>query len=295
MYTRRHFIGQLSASTSLAAIKNTALIHSLLAGSDSSESAAKWLRQSSPLMTRWSSQVDPNHPLPEYPRPQFVRERWLNLNGIWEFQPGQEGDAPAFGKSLSRKICVPFGVESALSGIMEHHDRIWYRKLVRMPEEWADRDVLLHFGAVDWESEVYVNGKSIGIHRGGYDPHSYNIKPYLSRGDNEIIVRVFDPTEFGGQPRGKQTTKPGGIMYTPTTGIHRQRWEPRYCDQHTKGGFDRVPCDTVSEALVTGLSVSVRRRTHVAAGWQSDRSGAELHRDAQAFDRKCRRSRQTVA
>ena len=175
-------------------------------------------------MTRWSSQVDPNHPLPEYPRPQFVRERWLNLNGIWEFQPGQEGDAPAFGKSLSRKICVPFGVESALSGVMEHHDRIWYRKLVRMPEEWADRDVLLHFGAVDWESEVYVNGKSIGIHRGGYDPHSYNIKPYLSRGDNEIIVRVFDPTEFGGQPRGKQTTKPGGIMYTPTTGIWQTVW-----------------------------------------------------------------------
>ncbi len=84
-----------------------------------------WTMKKGPLMTRWAAQVDPEHPLAEYPRPQFVRERWLNLNGIWEYQSGAEGDAVPVGKKLSGEILVPYPVESALSGVMEHHDRLW--------------------------------------------------------------------------------------------------------------------------------------------------------------------------
>jgi hypothetical protein len=187
--------------------------------------ADDWAMKTGPLMTRWAAQVDPNAPLPDYPRPQMTRPDWLNLNGVWEFQPGAEGDAAPVGKTLDRKILVPFPVESAISGVMEHHKRLWYRRTFEVPAGWAGRRVLLHFGAVDYESEVLVNGRSAGTHRGGYDPFVYDITEFLQAdGPQELIVRVFDPTVEGGQPRGKQTTRPGGIMYTPTTGIWQTVW-----------------------------------------------------------------------
>jgi hypothetical protein len=186
--------------------------------------ANAWVMKKAPLMTRWSAQVDPAHPLPEYPRPQLVRELWLNLNGIWEYQPGTETDALPTGK-LSSEILVPFPVESALSGVMEHHDRLWYRRTFAVPAEWQGRNVILHFGAVDFESEVFINGKSVGVHRGGYDPFSYDITPFLkSEGDQELIVRVFDPTDNAGEPRGKQTLIPHDVDYTCTTGIWQTVW-----------------------------------------------------------------------
>lgn len=188
-------------------------------------SHAEWAMKKGPLMTRWAEKVDPAAPLPEYPRPQLVRPDWLNLNGIWEYQPGGEGDAPPFGKKLSSEILVPFCVESAISGVMEHHERLWYRRDFSVPRAWTGKQVILHFGAVDYESEVFLNGKSLGVHKGGYIPFSYDITQYLKpEGSQELIVRVFDPTIKGGQPRGKQTTNPGGIMYTPTTGIWQTVW-----------------------------------------------------------------------
>lgn len=178
-----------------------------------------------PLMTKWAKDVDSNHPLPEYPRPQMVRKDWLNLNGVWEMQSGLEGDAVPVGKKLSGHIVVPYPVESALSGVMQHFNRLWYHRSFTVPAAWTGRHVILHFGAVDYESEVYINGKSVGIHKGGYDPFSYDITPFLHQGGpQEIIVRVYDPTELGGQPRGKQTNNIGGIMYTPTTGIWQTVW-----------------------------------------------------------------------
>ena len=178
-----------------------------------------------PLMTRFAADVDPKAPLPEYPRPQMTRPDWLNLNGVWQYQPGKEGDAAPTGKELSGEILVPFPVESAISGVMEHHDRLWYRRQFTVPAEWSGRRVMLHFGAVDYESEVFVNGKSMGMHEGGYDPFSYDVTDALSGdGEQELIVRVFDPTDKGGQPRGKQTLTPGGIMYTSTTGIWQTVW-----------------------------------------------------------------------
>jgi hypothetical protein len=208
--------------------------------------AAKWRPKTAPLMTRWAAQVDPQNPLPEYPRPQMVRDQWLNLNGIWEWQPAEgspafgpnertfakhpplpaeKNEKPPFGKTLSSLICVPFGMESALSGVMRHHDRLWYRRTFTLPENWRGKNILLHFEAVDWESEVYVNGQSAGIHQGGYDPFSYDITKSLKPdGENELIVRVFDPTEWGGQPRGKQSVTPGALKYTATTGIWQTVW-----------------------------------------------------------------------
>ena len=188
-----------------------------------------WLQaqrpKQAPLMTKWAKDVDPAHPLPDYPRPQMVRQQWLNLNGIWELQSGLEGDPVPTGKKLGGHIVVPYPVESALSGVMLHFDRLWYRRTFTVPNDWKGRQVMLHFGAVDYESEVYINGKSVGVHKGGYDPFSYDVTPYLSQGGTqEIIVRVYDPTELGGQPRGKQTDDIGGIMYTPTTGIWQTVW-----------------------------------------------------------------------
>ena len=184
-----------------------------------------WAPKQAPLMTKWAKLVDSKKPLPEYPRPQMVRPDWLNLNGLWEYQSGAEGDTVPTGRALSSAILVPFPVESALSGVMEHHDRLWYRRHFVVPPAWKGRQVRLNFGAVDFESEVYINGKSLGIHKGGYLPFSYDVTAFLSKtGPQELIVRVFDATDEAGEPRGKQTTHPGGIMYTPTTGIWQTVW-----------------------------------------------------------------------
>ncbi len=187
--------------------------------------AHAWEAKQAPLMTKWAKLVDPNKPLPDYPRPQMTRTAWLNLNGIWQYQPGTEGEAVPSGQKLSSEILVPFPVESALSGVMEHHDRLWYRRGFVVPATWAGKHVRLNFGAVDYESEVYINGKSVGVHKGGYLPFSYDVTPFLTKsGPQELIVRVFDATDDAGEPRGKQSIHPAGIMYTPTTGIWQTVW-----------------------------------------------------------------------
>ncbi len=186
---------------------------------------ADWKPAPGPLMTRWAKDVRPDNTLPEYPRPQMVRRDWQNLNGLWQMAVGKEGDAPPVGRDLDGQILVPFPVESALSGVMKHSDRLWYRRTFEVPKQWDGRRVLLHFGAVDWEATVWVNGKELGTHRGGYDGFSHDITDALKPGvANEVIVRVFDPTDAGTQPRGKQVNKPGGIFYTPTTGIWQTVW-----------------------------------------------------------------------
>jgi Glycosyl hydrolases family 2, sugar binding domain/Glycosyl hydrolases family 2/Glycosyl hydrolases family 2, TIM barrel domain len=233
--TRRRFLGQVTSISAVLSLPggtwdavraepvrpdNSEIVVAVQNGAENG-----WSPKTSPLMTRWSSQVDAKMPHPEYPRPQLMRKDWLNLNGIWEYQPGTSADEPPpFGKQLSSAILVPYPVESALSGVMEHHDRLWYRRMLKIPAGWRGRQVLLHFGAVDWESEVFVNGKSAGVHLGGYDPFTYDITPLISGKDDELMVRVFDPTQKGGQPRGKQNTEPRGITYTPTTGIWQTVW-----------------------------------------------------------------------
>lgn len=186
--------------------------------------AQQWQPKKAALMSKFAKDVNPNSVLPEYPRPQMVRTKWMNLNGLWQYQPGNVGESLPAGK-LSSTILVPFPVESALSGVMEHHERLWYKRTFTVPKTWTGENILVHFGAVDFESEVFVNGKSVGTHSGGYDPFTFDITSAIkSSGPQEIVVRVFDPTDNGGQPRGKQTLFPQGIMYQSVTGIWQTVW-----------------------------------------------------------------------
>ncbi len=187
--------------------------------------AADWKIADGPLLTKWAKDVSPDKALPEYPRPQMVRKDWLNLNGLWQFDKAEEKDEPEFGRDLPERILVPYPVESALSGLRRHEERMWYRRTFEIPKEWSGKHVLLHFGAVDWEATVFLNGKKLGVHRGGYDGFDFDITDSLKAGGTqELIVGVWDPTNDGSQPRGKQVLKPGGIFYTPTSGIWQTVW-----------------------------------------------------------------------
>lgn len=188
----------------------------------------QWKSQSAPLMTRWAKDVSPEKVHPEYPRPQMVRESWLNLNGLWDYAIVAK-DAPK-PQNWDGQILVPFPVESALSGVMQAvgpEKRLWYRRSFTLPNDsaWQDKLVLLHFGAVDWDCTVWVNGQEVGKHRGGYDPFSFDVTPYLkTEGANELLVSVWDPSDAGFQPRGKQVRDPHGIWYTSVTGIWQTVW-----------------------------------------------------------------------
>jgi hypothetical protein len=217
--------------------------------------AADWQPAKGPLMTRWAKDVKADNVHPEYPRPQLQRERWLNLNGLWQLAFAKKDDAVPTGKDLPERILVPFPVESALSGVMKHADRLWYRRLVTVPKEWDGQRVLLHFGAVDWEANVWLNGKEIGKHRGGYDAFTFDITDALKKeGEQELIVGVWDPTDAGTQPRGKQVNKPGGIFYTPTTGI----WQTVWLEPVPSASIDSLYILPDIDAKQVKLGVSVR-------------------------------------
>ena len=178
------------------------------------------------LRTRWADLVPSPTPWPEYPRPQLVREDWLNLNGEWGFAlTDREAGRPA---SFDRQIRVPFPPESQLSNVQQRvtpDQRMWYRRTFDRPADWRGRRVLLHFGAVDWEATVWVNGQQVGSHRGGYDAFCFDITDALTdAGTQELVVSAWDPTDAGGQPVGKQRNKPRGIRYTPTSGIWQTVW-----------------------------------------------------------------------
>ena len=187
--------------------------------------AAAWQPGQSPLTTRWAEDVTPETVHPEYPRPQLVREGWQNLNGLWElaFQPELSQTRP---ETFDRTILVPFPVESALSGVMESASgqRLWHRRTFTVPAEWTGQ-VLLHFGAVDWDATVFLNGTELGRHRGGYDPFSFDVTDVLTgSGPQELVVNVWDPSDAWTQPRGKQVRNPEGIWYTPSSGIWGTVW-----------------------------------------------------------------------
>lgn len=187
----------------------------------------QWQVVKDKIVTPWAEKVDPKAPLPEYPRPQLVRNNnWKNLNGIWNYAiTPKAANAPA---KYEGNILVPYAVESALSGVgrtVGKDSTLWYSNTITVPSSMKNKDVLLHFGAVDWQTEVFVNGKSAGKHEGGFDPFTFNITALLVGGaSQEIKIRVWDPTDEGPQPRGKQVKKPEGIWYTPVTGIWQTVW-----------------------------------------------------------------------
>ncbi len=188
--------------------------------------AQEWKPAGERIMTRWAAEVSPDNVLPEYPRPQLSRERWLNLNGLWEY--GIRSVDAAFPEEFPGSILVPFPVESALSGVgrsVGEKQMLWYRRFFDVPDSWRGDRILLNFGAIDWEATVYVNGRKAGSHRGGYDTFSIDITSYLgSDGPNELVVSVWDPTDRGVQPRGKQVRNPKSIWYTAVTGIWQTVW-----------------------------------------------------------------------
>ena len=186
-----------------------------------------WKPAGDRIMTSFAEKVNPQQPLPEYPRPQMVRNTWLNLNGMWQYSisPASVQNIPA---TFDGNILVPFAVESALSGVgktVGKDNVLWYQKSVTVPATFKNKRTLLHFGAVDWQCDVFVNGKKVGDHKGGYDPFSIDITSALTRsGSQQIAVRVWDPSDEGPQPRGKQVKNPNGIWYTPVTGIWQTVW-----------------------------------------------------------------------
>ena len=176
------------------------------------------------LKTRWADQAMCDLPLPEYPRPQMVRENWVNLNGMFDFAITGDID---WCDEYTDEIRVPFAVESCLSGVCKRisaKDRLWYRKKITLPESFKDKRTLLHFGAVDWECKVYINKKEVGSHEGGYCPFCIDITDALTDGENELVVRVYDPTDEGWQNRGKQASESHGFWYTSTSGIWQTVW-----------------------------------------------------------------------
>ena len=229
-------------------------------------STAQWIiPPNAPLLTKWAQDVSPENALPEYPRPQMVRDEWMNLNGLWQYREAKENEIPPFGGKLPGTILVPYPIESALSGVMKTAERLWYRRTATMPKKWEGLRVVLHFGAVDWETKVFVNGKTVGQHRGGYDPFSFDITDALKpEGEQEIVVGVYDPSDGGDQARGKQVLKPSGIWYTPTTGIWQTVWLEPVATEHVSA-MVLVP-EVDSEAIrLTVLSTgeSARCTVHV--------------------------------
>lgn len=185
----------------------------------------KWQVVPGKLTTPWAEKVSPEKPLNEYPRPQLVRAGWQNLNGLWEYAITPLNTRP---QTYEGRILVPFAVESALSGVgrrVGKDSTLWYKTTLDIDKTIRDKEVILHFGAVDWKTEVFVNGQRVGTHEGGYDPFSFSITPFLKKGSRqEIAVSVWDPTDQGPQPNGKQVNKPHGIWYTPVTGIWQTVW-----------------------------------------------------------------------
>lgn len=219
-------------------------------------SAEEWHMAAGPLATRWAKDVSPTNALPEYPRPQMVRKEWMNLNGLWDYAIlEKEGAAP---EKFDGKILVPYPIESALSGVMKRvgeKQKLWYRRTFALTPAFAGKRTLLHFGAVDWQTTVTVNGKHVGAHRGGYDPFSFDITDALNpSGEQEIVVSVWDPTDAGPQARGKQVNKPGGIFYTPVTGIWQTVWVEPVTQSHV-ASLEIVPdIDQGNISLLVNIS-----------------------------------------
>ena len=177
------------------------------------------------LKTRWAAEVTPENVWQDYPRPQMVRDNWMNLNGLWDYAIRPKGNN-VIGE-FDGKILVPFCVESSLSGVQKYvgkDNELWYQREFEVPSKWNGKRVLLHFGAVDWKCNIWVNDIKVGSHTGGYTPFSIDITQALKKKGNVLKVRVWDPTDQGEQPCGKQHVKPHGIWYTPVTGIWQTVW-----------------------------------------------------------------------
>ena len=197
-----------------------------------------WAPAGDRIMTVWGENLNPASVLQEYPRPQMIREKWINLNGLWEYAVTPVEGEP---EKMDGIILVPFAVESALSGVgrvVTENDALWYERNFEVPEDWAGQRIMLNFGAVDWKAEVFVDEQFAGSHTGGYAPFGLDITDLLSKKDRHVLrVKVTDRTDKWFQPRGKQVSEPGGIWYTAVTGIWQTVWMEPVPSSHVNSYF----------------------------------------------------------
>ena len=244
-------------------------------------------------MSPWAEEVNPDNVLPEYPRPQMVRDQWMNLNGLWNYAITQK-DAQTF--TSEGKILVPFAVESALSGVgrtVGDDNILWYEREFTVPASWKGKDVKLHFGAVDWETDVWVNGEYVGKHKGGFDPFSFNITSQLKKsGKQTLRVRVYDATDQSWQPRGKQVKEPGLIWYTAVTGIWQTVWLEPVERTHVENYY--IVSDIDKKTMSVDVQVASPRIGDVVkidvieggVGYSAEKPSSKVIASAEAVDGK---------
>ena len=232
-----------------------------------------------PLFTPWGETLDRDHPLSEYPRPQLRRDSYMNLNGRWEYAIRKDAKAPS---EYDGEIIVPFSPESLLSGVGRQvmpGDKLWYRRTFRLDKNFKRDRVLLHFGAVDQECEVFVNGEAVGSHKGGYTPFTLDVTDSLTDGENSLTVIVTDTTSDGPHAYGKQSFNRGGIWYTPQSGIWQTVWLESVPENYVKALkitplFDeRKVRIEIDAAHAAGANVVIRKDGTVIAEEWADESG----------------------
>ncbi len=204
---------------------------------------SQWKMADQPMVTRWGEEVTPENAWREYPRPQMVRSNWQNLNGLWEYAVVDRAHPQP--DEWQGHILVPFCLESALSGVrgrLTGRDALWYRRTFSKPHT-ADERVLLHFEAVDYETQVWVNGTKVGSHTGGHVPFHFDITDAVENGESELIIRVFDPTNNSYQPKGKQHLRPHRFWYTAVSGI----WQTVWLETVPQRYIDRLRIETAIE------------------------------------------------
>ncbi|WP_243716159.1 LamG-like jellyroll fold domain-containing protein [Actinomadura darangshiensis] len=244
-----------------------------------------WQPKTPPLTTPWTHEVGPDNALPDYPRPQLTRKRWQNLNGVWQFAGATAGEKPPVGKDLDERILVPYPVESALSGIARSVQHMWYRRTFTVPSGWRNRGqrLVLQFGAVDHTAKVYVNGREVAAHTGGYNAFSVDVTDALNpRGAQELIVGVDDPTDIGHQAVGKQRKPGDGIFYTPASGIWQTVWMEPVAGAHI-GDLTTTPEPSAGRLRLTanasapgGTVEAIAYAGHKPVGRVTGKAGDEL-------------------
>lgn len=249
--------------------------------------AETWQPVAGSMLSEFGESVTPRNAWEEYPRPQLKRDKWLNLNGIWNY--AVSGKAAPCPDSIDGSILVPFCIESALSGVgakISPKERIWYRRSFAIPDDWNGMRVILNFGAVDYEATIWINQALVGSHQGGFDPFSFDISDYLRAGDNEIVVSVWDPTNSKEIPTGKQRLSPSGIWYTPVSGIWQTVWLEPVNEDLSIDSIRITPNIDTSSVVVETFTDRIVGGDRYAVHLAVSRNGSEVAETVTRINRK---------